>query len=544
MQDSATDRRSDWFVRALGVVLAASLLHLALAHVLLSVLAPPNPRAADLRELINLTAVVTALAQLVLLYLRAQSSTPMHATSAIALALRVVPPIAALGLAPLIVPEADPRRLLAPATCATWAAAIMISIPVKRALHALAIRAPPAAHLAAQGLPDPPSLSRLETRIVAGAAFASSLLALGAWLPRAEPDALAPSLPFLGGLLFVLILAALAGRSLSESPGQDLVDIAGRLDAYGHDRPQAGRSRGTVAITSADQVGELLSELEALRKHLDEELSIYEDALDKTKAVDAKKSDFLHAVSHELRTPLGTVSGFAQLLLEGRPTPLTEAQSEDVRLIGAGARQLLELINDILDVSMIESGELRLEFSTVSLSEVCRDVVEIHRPLVRGREVTLEAELPDDLPEVECDRRRVTQILTNLISNAIKFTERGTVVVRAAYDAKTDRVLIHCIDTGAGIEPEDLDKIFEEYRQVGSVKRRAKGTGLGLSIARAIAVHHGGDLVVESSLGVGSTFTLHLPVTPPQRPSKIDMAERTAMARARRPRRTSREYLQ
>ena len=280
-----------------------------------------------------------------------------------------------------------------------------------------------------------------------------------------------------------------------------------------------------------------------VRKHLDEELSIYEEALDKTKAVDAKKSDFLHAVSHELRTPLGTISGFAQLLLEGHATPLTEAQAEDVRLIGAGARQLLELINDILDVSMIESGELRLEFSRVSLDEVIRDVVEIHRPLVLSRDVTLEAELQGELPPVECDRRRVTQILTNLVSNAIKFTERGTVVVRAAYDESADRVLIHCIDTGAGIEPEDLDKIFEEYRQVGSVKRRAKGTGLGLSIARAIAVHHGGDLTVESSLGVGSTFTLRLPVTPPQRPTKIDMAERTAMARARRPRRTSREFL-
>lgn len=548
-------RRSDWFVRALGVVLSAALLHLGLCQVLY-VLVAPAPLAATWNgsELLSLVVLSTTLAQLVTLYLRAQYSTPSHATRSIPAVLRTVPPLALLLLAAVVVPpallEQPSERIiarLAPALGAVWSTGFMLSIPLKRTLHALAIRAPAPPLTAVLRTYDPPTMTGAYVPILAGAALSVSMLVLGAWvghtLSSGATAGQTAQLAAIPGLLIIVALAALAGLSLGQSPGEDLVSVARRLDAVGYDARSQSRAAGTsgaaagtrVAITSTDQVGELLDNVERLREHLDEELALYETALDKTRAVDASKSDFLNAVSHELRTPLGTIGGFAQLLLEGTPTPLTDAQAEDVRLIRAGGHQLLELINDILDISMIESGELRLDFTTTELAEVIRDVVEIHQPLVHGRDLALRADLPTDMPQVDCDRRRITQILTNLVSNAIKFTEHGEIVLRAAYDPTHDRIVVRCIDTGLGIAPDELDQIFEEYQQVGPVKRRSKGTGLGLSIARTIAEHHGGDLIVASTVGEGSTFTLTLPRTPPRRISKIDIAERSARARARRP---------
>jgi signal transduction histidine kinase len=158
-----------------------------------------------------------------------------------------------------------------------------------------------------------------------------------------------------------------------------------------------------------------------------------------------------------------------------------------------------------------------------------REVVAIHQPLVRDKNLKLELDLQPDLPPVVCDRRRIGQVVTNLISNAIKFTESGSVTVRVRHDELDRSIDLDIVDTGFGIADDELETIFLEYRQVGSLKRRAKGTGLGLAIARSIANHHGGSLAVRSRVGTGSTFTLTLPISPVRRPSKIDMtAERLA----------------
>ena len=324
-------------------------------------------------------------------------------------------------------------------------------------------------------------------------------------------------------IAILLALAAVAAGTLGETPGGDVMSIARRVDAIGYGSVAA--IDDPVVVTSGDETGQLLARLEDLRARLQHETQLYEGALDRTREADARKSDFLSAVSHELRTPLNVVGGFAQLLLEGVPAPLSEAQAEDVRLIRAGGQQLLELINDILDMSIIESGELRLQFEATDVAAMIRDVVLIHKSLVHDKGVVLQTEIGPDVPSVVCDRRRITQILTNLVSNAIKFTEQGSITVRAAFDPRSDGVVIRCIDTGIGIEAEDLNAIFEEYRQAGSLRRRTKGTGLGLAIARRIAQHHGGTLTVESTAGEGSTFTLRLPLEPPQRLTRIDMTE-------------------
>lgn len=535
------ERRTDYFVRALGVVLGSTLAHLAIAELLGWLIVPPQIGSVP-REAIHVSVLATGVVLLGALYVRTQYSSPGHVTRSIPLAMRVTAPASVVLLAPLLYPASLlqgplPPLLatLAPPICATWAAAWMVSILAKRSLHALGIRAPVSSLAGILRSFDPPPLARGYLRILSGAAFSCGLIVVGAWLPRAVAAGIplsAANLAPVAGLFAVTALAALAGLSLGQSPGEDVVSIARRLDDLGYQSRMSMAS--PIVVTSFDEVGELLSNLERLRRRLHDDLELYEDALARTRQADALKADFLSAVSHELRTPLNSVGGFAQLLLEGHGRPLTEAQNEDVRLIRAGGHQLLELLNDILDISMIESGELRLHFQRTDLGEVIREIVDIHRPLLRDRDLKLRAEIGPELPSVVCDRRRIGQILTNLVSNAIKFTEQGEIVVRGAWDPHGDRIVIRCIDTGVGIAPEELDSIFEEYRQAGPVKRRKKGTGLGLSIAKTIAEHHGGSLHVESTPGEGSTFTLTLPREPPTRPAAIDMAERAARARAAR----------
>jgi signal transduction histidine kinase len=370
----------------------------------------------------------------------------------------------------------------------------------------------------------PPRLATRLARLVAGLGLATGLLILAdamidvgpalGWFARPQ------TWLALAGWSLTMVLAVLAAASAGLSPGRDVEALAARLDAIGWDEaPGSSTSAparplaGPVRVTSFDAVGELFANLERLRARLAEDVGTYQRALDRTHAADAAKREFLAAVSHELRTPLNSILGYAQLLLE---SDLSESQAEDVRLILAGGRQLRELIEDILDLSMIESGELELRFASCDLGELIDQIVDIHRAQIRGPTVELVAERRGDIPAVVCDRKRIGQVLTNLLSNAIKFTEQGRVSVSVAHDSRRGRISIAVADTGVGIANDELDAIFEEYRQVGTRKRKLRGTGLGLAIARRIAEAHGGSLDAESQFGRGSTFTLRLPLEPPR----------------------------
>jgi signal transduction histidine kinase len=537
MEDAPTTaRRGDYTVRALSVVLGASALHYALGSVMLALLTMDAPVPGQ-RAALGLVVVFTAMLALGFLYIRTQYSSPDHVARSIPWVFWTVPPVAAVMFLPVTLPtttlEAGMLRTMqasAPVVAAAWPIALCLGTVVDRFLRALAIRFPPDSEMGALRTFPPPSLAMSHTRILLSAALAAAVIAVGAIVNHpafgdvplvVDPKAIVSAFM----IAILLVLAAIAAGTLGETPGGDVMSIARRVDAIGYGSVAA--IDDPVVVTSGDETGQLLARLEDLRARLQHETQLYEGALDRTREADARKSDFLSAVSHELRTPLNVVGGFAQLLLEGVPAPLSEAQAEDVRLIRAGGQQLLELINDILDMSIIESGELRLQFEAVDVSAIIRDVVLIHKSLVHDKGVVMQTEIGPDVPSVVCDRRRITQILTNLVSNAIKFTEKGTITVRAAFDPRSDGVVIRCIDTGIGIEAEDLNAIFEEYRQAGSIRRRTKGTGLGLAIARRIAQHHGGTLTVESTAGEGSTFTLRLPLEPPQRLTRIDMTEET-----------------
>lgn len=229
------------------------------------------------------------------------------------------------------------------------------------------------------------------------------------------------------------------------------------------------------------------------------------------------KSQFLSNMSHELRTPLNSVLALSRVLVMQAGGKLNPEEIGYLEIIERNGRNLLTLINDILDLSKIEAGRMPVRPKPFALREVLENVMEGLAPLAREKGILLCREIPEELPRLESDEIRVTQILQNLIGNAVKFTPAGSVTVSAS--AGSERVSIGVADTGIGIAPQDLSVIFDEFRQVdGSSSRRHEGTGLGLAIADKAARMLGGDISVVSTPGQGSLFTLNLPLKWPGEP--------------------------
>jgi signal transduction histidine kinase len=220
------------------------------------------------------------------------------------------------------------------------------------------------------------------------------------------------------------------------------------------------------------------------------------------------KSQFLATMSHELRTPMNAIMGFSQLLL--RQKTLAPPQIEMVNRIFDNSKNLLALINDILDFSKIEARRLDLKAERFSLPQVVSATVEELRSLAAQKHLTLESEIHIVNPWVINDRTRLRQVLINLLSNAIKFTDEGS--VRVIVEEKGERLMLSVQDTGVGIAPENIEHIFEEFRQLDqSIARRHPGTGLGLAITKSLVQMMQGSITVESKIGVGSTFQIQLP---------------------------------
>ncbi len=223
------------------------------------------------------------------------------------------------------------------------------------------------------------------------------------------------------------------------------------------------------------------------------------------------KSEFVANISHELRTPLNAIMGYTELLADGVYGPVVGDQVQSLEGISENASSLLGLINQILDLSKLEAGKMTIALEEVDLARLVRDVVEVSTPLAKDRPYTPTCELAEETLLVRTDRTKVRQILLNLLSNAIKFTANGAVHVEVESEASGD-VKVHVADTGIGIRPENLRIIFDEFRQVdGSTTRKHGGSGLGLAISKKFAALLGGDILVESSFGRGSRFTLLLP---------------------------------
>jgi GAF domain-containing protein/ActR/RegA family two-component response regulator len=256
-----------------------------------------------------------------------------------------------------------------------------------------------------------------------------------------------------------------------------------------------------------------------------ENARLYEEQLaaaEQLRELDKLKSQFLANMSHELRTPLNSIIGFSRVIMKGIDGPVSDLQQQDLSAIYNAGQHLLKMINDILDISKVDAGKMELAFEDVNITDVITSVLSTARGLVKDKPIKLATAIEDDLPLLRADSTRVRQVLLNLISNASKFTDEGSITVSARRQTDTTgkpAIYISVSDTGMGIAPEDQVKLFEPFTQVdGSPTRKSGGTGLGLSITRLLVELHGGEIGLHSEVGKGSTFYFTLPIdsgTPP-----------------------------
>ncbi len=292
-----------------------------------------------------------------------------------------------------------------------------------------------------------------------------------------------------------------------------------KIPIYDHE----GNSIGIVGFSqnitdikkSEEEVQKLNVELEKRvveRTHkLEEKKRELEQANVRLQELDQLKSMFLASMSHELRTPLNSIIGFTGLLLMGMAGDLNDEQKKQLGLVKNSAQHLLELINDILDISKIEAGKIDLDINKFNLKQLINEIIEETSPLVKKKDIQLTGKASDNI-YITSDKRRVKQVLMNLVSNAIKFTEIGSIQIKA--ETKSDDILeLTVTDKGIGILKEDLGKLFAPFQQLDmSSTKKYEGTGLGLYLSKKLVTMLGGDITAKSEYGKGSDFTVNLPL--------------------------------
>jgi signal transduction histidine kinase len=273
----------------------------------------------------------------------------------------------------------------------------------------------------------------------------------------------------------------------------------------------AGDLTKRAEVQSQNELGSMAAAFNTMAEQLTQRIVDAELARAQAERSDQVKSAFLASMSHELRTPLNAVINFTKFVAKGDLGPVNERQEETLNEVISSGRHLLNLINDVLDMSKIESGSLRLFVDdNVDLNALLDSVISTGKGLLADKSVELRTEIDPDLPHIRGDRQRILQILLNVISNACKFTDDGYIKIRASQSA--GEIVITVEDTGPGIAPEDQAAVFEPFKQTSSGLRKGSGTGLGMPISRSLAEAHGGRLWVDSEVGKGSNFCIALPI--------------------------------
>ena len=269
--------------------------------------------------------------------------------------------------------------------------------------------------------------------------------------------------------------------------------------------------RDLVAVLA--ELEEKREQLEELNRQLNESNRELNEANAKLRELSEMKEEFLALTTHDLRSPLTVISGVISFFTSGRLGELSPEQKNMVAMMERNAQSLIELVNDLLDASKLESGTMRLDLASIDLRRLVDELRETMEPLAREKGITLEEILPQGLPPVRADRVKLRRIIVNLLSNALKFTSKGGEVQVKAVPEGDELIRISISDTGVGIAPEDVERLFDKYEQARSrATRGEKGTGLGLYITKQLVELHGGEIKVESGVGKGSTFSFTLPV--------------------------------
>jgi signal transduction histidine kinase len=332
----------------------------------------------------------------------------------------------------------------------------------------------------------------------------------------------APSLVSALVALATLLLgvAAAVAYAMSRDVTRDVDFVTDRVRGMAQVRTEP--TGELVPARTMDEVGILTSTFNMLVGRFGKASAAYQQDLSRASAADRERAAFLAAVSHELRSPLNAILGFADILMEEVDGPLSPAAREEVEQIRGSGAHLLALINDILEFSALESGQLKLTRSRVDLLALVNEVVREARGLVGDKPLVVRVEGDPLIARV--DGRRVRQIIGNLVNNAIKFTQQGEVVIRLAREGA--QAALSVSDTGPGISSQERAVIFEEYKQARSERLRRRGTGLGLAITRRLVMLHHGSIQVESELGRGSTFKVLLPVGNVDAPASLRASAR------------------
>jgi len=325
------------------------------------------------------------------------------------------------------------------------------------------------------------------------------------WLPPTVGVGLPPKLITIGGSLAVIVLLQRLFTSQLQEALHKSRTFAEELREHRDHLEELVKER-TEALREANvQLEQRIADLERAEEEL-------QRAKEAAEAANQAKSTFLANMSHELRTPLNAIIGFTRLVKRRAKDILPQKQLDNLDKVLISANHLLEQINGVLDLSKIEAGRIDVQPTTFELRSLVDACLQTVQPLVKSEQLRLVKDVEPNLPTLFTDQDKVRQILINLLSNAIKFTEQGTVTV-SAQQRGTKTVVLAVADSGIGIPKEALQRIFEAFQQADtSTTRRYGGTGLGLSISRHLARLLGGDITVESEIGVGSTFTVTLPI--------------------------------